>query len=54
MLFDQIASNKGEPGFSLLLFSYSWLSSSGRWLPLVRLLTWGRHTNFDYWWNLCL
>ena len=38
MLFDQIASNKGEPGFSLLLFillaligaavGYLWLGSS--------------------------
>ena len=50
MLFDQIASNKGEPGFSLLLFHLLALINK----PLVRLLHLGRHTSFDYWWDLCL
>ena len=53
MLFDQITSIKGEPGFSFAFHTLGLIGAAVGYLWLAPL-SWWRHPCFDYWWDLCL
>ncbi len=42
---------RSNPDLWLLFFHTLGFHRSGRWPPWLAL-TWGRHTSFDYWWDL--